>query len=193
MYINCIIIEKKAKNNLSAASPRISRLYLLPKLHKLGIPGRPIVYLPVVHSGSPTKNRSGYVDRFLQPLTRTLKSYIRDTTDFLQKLRGLPVLPPESILVTLDVSSLYTNMPHDEGVNACKEFRIDQSPPTNDLSQLIQLILDSNAFIFNGAYFLQQQGTAMGTRMVPYANKLPLVWWRYIDDVFSIGHTESHA
>ena len=155
--------------------------------------------------GSPTEDISRFVDHFLQPLTRALPSYIQDTTDFLQKLQELPILPPESLLVTLDVPSLYTNTPHDEGVNACEEFlntRTDQSPPSKDLCQLIQLILESNAFIFNGAYDLQQQGTAMGTQMAPQytnlfmgkfeqqflqtQNKLPLVWWRYIDDVFAI-------
>ena len=114
-------------------------------------------------------------------------------------------MPPESLLAMLDVSSLYANIPHDEGFNACEEFlstRTDQSPSTKDLCQLIQLILESNTFTFNGACYLQLQGTAMGTRMAPsYANlfmgkfeqeflqtqnRLPLVWWRYIDDVFAI-------
>ena len=128
-------------------------MYLLPKLYKSGIPGRP----NVSSCGSPTENISHFVDHFLQPLTRALPSYMykRETTDFLPKLRELPVLPPESLLVTLDVSSLYTNILHDEGVNACEEFlntRIDQSPPSKDLCQLIQLILESNVFIFNGAH-----------------------------------------
>ena len=114
-------------------------------------------------------------------------------------------MPPESLLVTVGVSLLYTNILHDKGINACEEFsntRIDQSPPTKDLCQLIYLIFESNAFIFNGAYYLQVQGMAMGSQMAPsYANlfmrkfeqqflqtqnKLPLVWWRYIDDVFTI-------
>ena len=92
-----------------------------------------------------------------------------------------------------------------KGVNACEEFlntRTYQSPPTKDLRQLIQLILESNAFIFKGACYLQLQGTPMGIRMAPSytnffigkfeqqflrtQNKLPLVWWRYIDDVFTI-------
>ena len=127
MYMNGAI-DKKVKNFLSPSSPRISRLYLLPKLHKPGIPGRP----RVSSCGSPTENISRFVDHFLQPLTRDLPSYIRDTTDFLQKLRELPALSSESLLVTLDVSSLYTNIPHDEGINACEEFlntRTDQSPP----------------------------------------------------------------
>ena len=184
-------------------------MYLLPKLHKPGISGIPSVSL----CGSPTENISRFVDYFLQPLTRALPSYVWDTADLLQKLWELPTLPPESLQVTLDVSSLYTNISHDKGVNTCEEIlntRTDQSPPTKDLCQLTQLILESNVFIFNGAYYLQVQGVAMETQMAPsYANlfmgkfeqqflqaqnKLLLVWWRYIDDVFAIWtHGASHA
>ena len=34
----------------------------------------------------------------------------------LNRLRRLPPLPPGTLMVTLDVSSLYTNIPHDEGI-----------------------------------------------------------------------------
>ena len=195
------LINKHTKDFLIPHSPKISRLYLLPKLHKVGIPGRPIV----ASNGSPTENISRFVDYYLQPLTVCIPSYIRDTTDFLNKLRELPPLPSGSLLVTLDVSSLYTNIPHVEGIKACEEAldtRPDQSLPTEDLCHLIKLILTRNAFTFNEAFYLQQSGTAMGTRMAPsYANlfmgkfereflrtqtALPLVWWRFIDDVFAI-------
>ena len=112
MYLNRVI-EKNVKDFLIPNSPRISRLYLLPKLHEPGIPGKPIVSF----CGSPTENISHFVDYFLQLLTRALPSHIQDTTDFLLKLWELPVLPSESLLVTLDDSSLYTNIPHDEGIS----------------------------------------------------------------------------
>ena len=146
MYTNGAI-DKNVKDYLSPSTLKVSRLYLLPKLHKQGIPGRPIVS----SCGSPTENIFRFVDYFLQPLTRALPSYVWGTTDFLHKLRELPVLSPESLLVTLDVSSLYTNIPHDEGINACEEFlntRTDQSPPTKDLCQLIQLILKKGMLSF---------------------------------------------
>ena len=38
-------INKKVKDLLIPSSPKISRLYLLPKLHKPGIPGRPTVLI----------------------------------------------------------------------------------------------------------------------------------------------------
>ena len=62
MYTNGAI-NKKVKIFLSPTSPRILRLYFLPKLHKPGIPGRPIVS----SCGLPTENISRFVDNFLQP------------------------------------------------------------------------------------------------------------------------------
>ena len=76
---------------------------------------------------------------------------IRDNTDFLNKLNSLPSLPPGSLLVTLDVSSLCTNIPHDEGVAACEEALNSRElliPPTADLCSLIKLI-----FIYEFIYF----------------------------------------
>ena len=72
------------------------------------------------------------------------------------------------------VSSLYTNIPHEEGITACEEYlnrRELQEPPTADLCELIRLVLTKNSFVFNKTNYLQIHGTAMGTRMAPsYAN-----------------------
>ena len=80
-------------------------------------------------------------------------------------------MPPGCLLVTLDVSLLYTNIPHEEGIAACKEFlnrREKQEPPTTDLCQLIRLVLMKNLFVFDETNYLQVHGTAMGTRMACY-------------------------
>ena len=45
----------------------------------------------------------------------TLPSYLRDSSHLLNIIRHLKV-PPGSILATLDVTSLYTNIPNDEGI-----------------------------------------------------------------------------
>ena len=76
--------------------------------------------------------------------------------------------------MTLDVTSLYTNIPHNEGVAACRKAldkRQVLQPPTEDLTELIEMILTINTFVFEGAHYLQTHRTAMGTRMAPsYAN-----------------------
>ena len=195
------LIDKKTKDYLIPHQPRTARFYLLPKINKEGTPGRPIVS----SNNSPMENISSFVDYHLQPLVSRIPSYIKDTTDFLRKLQTLPTLPQGTLLITMDVCSLYTNIPHDEGIRAC-ELALDTRPEptisTGEISKLISTILMKNNFSFNGEYYLQTQGTAMGTKMAPsYANIImgeierqfldtqdykPLVWWRYIDDIFNI-------
>ena len=71
---------------------------------------------------------------------------------------------------------------------------------TTRLCDLIRMILTNNTFTFNGQHYGQINGTAMGTKRAPsYANLFmgnfeqkapaaathsPLIWWRYIDDIF---------
>ena len=133
---------------------------------------------------------------------REIPSYIKDTTDFLCKLRSVDKIPPGSLLLTLDVRSLYTNIPHKEGIDACRNIlntRAVQDPPIEDIINLMKLILRKNNFSFNEDHYLQIKRTAMGTRTAPsYANifmdnlerdilasreKTPSTWWRYIEDV----------
>ena len=51
-----------------------------------------------------------------------IPSFIKDTTDYLQKMAALNILPSNTTLVTMDVTSLYTNIPHSDGIEACKEI-----------------------------------------------------------------------
>ena len=108
------------------------------------------------------------LDKF--PLVQILPSFIKDTTHFLLKIQKLEPLPDNSLLVTLSVSSLYTNTPHNEGVDACRYFlkaRQDKSLFAENICDLIRMILTMKNFSFNNEHYLQNNGTAMGTRMAP--------------------------
>ena len=52
----------------------------------------------------------------------SLPSYVKDTSDFITKIHNLKGIPQNAFLVTLDVTSLYSNIPHDDGVKACDHF-----------------------------------------------------------------------
>jgi hypothetical protein len=39
-----------------------------------------------------------------------------------KKMAALNILPSNTTLVTMDVTSLYTNIPHSDGIEACKEI-----------------------------------------------------------------------
>ena len=107
MHNDKLIEEKTYKYLTSNPNLRAGRFYILPKIHKQGNPGRPIIS----SNGHPTERISEFVDYHLKPLVQTLPSYIKDTTHFLLQLQNLGPLPENAILVTLDVSSFYTNIP----------------------------------------------------------------------------------
>ena len=193
------MIDDETAKYLKENSPKPGRFYIIPKIHKQGHPGRPIVS----SNSHPTERISQFVDHHLQPLVTKLPSYLKDTTHFLNKLNSIGQLPNGVLLVTLDVASLYTNIPHNDGIQACSDFldkRVNPTIKTSRLCDLIRMILANSTFTFNGQHYKQINGTAMGTKMAPsYANLFmgnfeqkalaaathsPLIWWRYIDDIF---------
>ena len=66
------------------SQPHTPCLYLLPKIHKPGNSGRPIVS----SYDSPTEHVSAYIDAYLQPFVKSLPSHIQDTNHFLDKIRS---------------------------------------------------------------------------------------------------------
>ena len=150
---------------------------------------------------------SAFVDNFLAPIVRTGCSFIRDTSDFLLKLQDIRDLCGDEILLTLGVSSLYTNIPNKEGtmatLRALRQARPGATQPSNlSLIEMLAQVLSYNNFQFDGKNYLQIGGTAMGTRVAPsYANIFmngfeekhvythhlePLAWYSYIDDIFCL-------
>ena len=75
-------ISKETLHYFLVDNPRLGRFYMLPKIHKrlFDVPGRPVIS----NSGYFTENISAFVDYHLQPLARQVKSYIKDTNDFLR-------------------------------------------------------------------------------------------------------------
>ena len=61
------------------------------------------------------------LDFYLQPLAQAVKSYIKDTNYFLNKLLSLPKLPDNIILCTTDAVGRYSNILHEEGMSALRK------------------------------------------------------------------------
>ena len=185
--------------------PRTPLFYFLPKIHKPNNPPRPII------SGcdSPTDRLSKYLTSIFNPIAQAQPSYLKDTKHLLQIIHNHPPLPKNTFLVTADVSSLYTNIPHEEGINIIlnslntHRHILPKNTPNNAIiKNFLHFILKDNYFDFLDKHYLQIQGTAMGTKMAPpYANIFMahiekqitqsynthiLLWKRFIDDIFFI-------
>ena len=199
-------ISNNILDYFNVENPKFGRFYLLPKIHKrmYDIPGRPVIS----NCGFYTENISAFLDHQRKPIAMQVKSYIKDTNDFLKKLRDLPDLPQDSIICTIDVVGLYPSIPNEEGLRFLRNVldkRSNKNVSTDTLIELAELVLQNNFeynFEFNERYLKQIRETAIGTKFAPpYAIiymaaleedfletliKKPWLWWRYIDDIFMI-------
>ena len=91
-----------------------------------------------------------YVDHHIQPPAKNLRSCVKDTTDFIKKIRNVGTVPSGAYLVSMDVCSLYTNIPNDEGLEALRES-LDKderkSCSTKVIVTFMKLILLLNNFV----------------------------------------------
>ena len=131
-------------------------------------------YAPVSDFNSPTENLAKYLTHYLQPLTEILPSHIKDSKHFLQILETIDKIPNNAILATADVTSLYTNIPHEDGIEAIAQHYAHWShilPQHSLKSEVIKIILHfilkHSNFLFQDQHFIQNTGTSMGGRYAP--------------------------
>ena len=130
---------------------------------------------------------------------------------FLNKLKSLGKLPRRTILCTIEIVGLYPNIPHSEGLTSFERFlelRDNKQISSDTLTELAEIVLKYNIFEFDEKTFKQVRGTAIGTNFAPpYAilfmadleekilnafEEKPMIWWRYIDDIFLFGNMEKN-
>lgn len=181
--------------------------YVLPKIHKPQAswpqPGKMPAGRPIISDvNSETYRISEYIDSKINPLACRHTSYVKNTYDFIDKLKKINI-DEDVLLVTGDVTSLYTNMNLDRTIDCVKKAFLDYpdaSRPDRYIVDLLTVALKFNDFNFNSKYFLQTTGTAMGKRFSPALANLyllefdnaamkgfsvkPRCFYRYLDDIF---------
>ena len=140
-------------------------LYRLTKVHKPGVPLRPIVSFV----SSPTYELSKFLAGLLAPIVGLTSSNIRNSRAFVEFIRS-QTIPKEEILVSFDVVSLFTCIPTNLAVQvAHRKLESDASLPkrtslsVNNITDLVSLCLDATFLSFRGKMYQQVHGTAMGS------------------------------
>ena len=157
---------------------------------------------------TPTYALAKALDRILTPFIPQ-KHCIQSPTEFLETIRSTP---SDKIIASLDVESLFTNVPVDETINLILDrvYRNDDTPtlniPEEALKSLLEICTKRAPFITHkGQMFTQVDGVAMGSPLgVLFANfymgiveervfsstPLPIRYCRYIDDTFVVVQRE---
>lgn len=195
-------IEKNISTYLIQENPRPGQFYMLMKVHKQNHPGRPIIS----GIGTNTENISAFIDEQIKSTAAGAPSYVKDSSHFLNLINDIQIdfRTNSTLLVTMDVVSLYTNIPHDEGIQAVLNIvnENDLTVSKSVLNIFMHLALELNNFTFMNEHYLQIHGAAMGSRFSPsYANiymmsleerllnsfpHKPLFYKRFLDDIFII-------
>nr|VZI44706.1 unnamed protein product [Spirometra erinaceieuropaei] len=183
-----------------AQETALARFYGLPKVHKEGAPLRPIVSL----KGTPTYGLAKWLFQRLKFLTSDSNTTVSSSTQFLEKLKGVSLLPSD-IMVSFDVTSLFTSIPQDlavETIELLLREKYDETENRLGHAQIIQLLKFclKTYFTFGGTIYEQVKGTPMGSPIsgliaeavlqrlesLVFRHHRPKFWARYVDDTFVV-------
>ena len=87
---------------------------------------------------------SEFLDHHLEKVMQNGWPYVKDSGDFIKKINNLDSIPENAILVTADVVSLYTIIPHEVGLRALRETldkRDEKTIPTEELLKMVEFLL----------------------------------------------------
>ena len=134
--------------------------------------------------------------------------------EFLHKINDLVITPAQKV-VSLDVSSLFTNVPKDRTIDITTEqvFLHPSIPPPvltdDDLRNLLLICTEETPFKFSKSSFIQVDGVSMEWPLGPtfadfYMSHVenltlnqnrasnPPIYMRYVDDIFCVFNCKTH-
>ena len=206
------VITRDIKTLLTPNGLSPARLYGLPKIHKALVDGFPN-YRPIISQiGSPTYKIAKYLLDFISPITKN-EYTLKDSFEFVSMIDKQD---HKSSICSYDIDFLFTNVPLEETIEIVIKNVFGRKRKINGLSKsdfrdLLKLTTMGTVFYFNGGYYKQLDGVAMGSPLGPaLANAFlchherkwlrecpvayaPIFYKRYVDDIFVLLKSESHV
>lgn len=195
----------KLENNAN----KLASFYILPKVHKSPISGRPIVG---AHS-CPGAFISKWCSEMLSPLVQRLPCYIKNSGHLLNILCNRS-FPSDCVFLTFDVVSMYPNMKLQRTLQQLEiTFKFIYGN-FNNFPKWYKAIIETVRFLFLNIYFTfgnntyqQINGIAMGTACAPNLANMYLIneelnivqndniflYKRFIDDGFVVCKDKNTA
>jgi hypothetical protein len=156
------ILEDSVCRSLKPKGTHCARLYGLPKLHKPGIPLRPILSMV----NTPQHKLAKWLVDKIEPIRQHLSIFtLKDSFQLIQEIKDMNIAGKH--LVSFDVQSLFTSVPLHETIELiCKHSHLTNIP-TDALRHLLELCTKDVQFLFNDQLYKQADGVAMGSPLGP--------------------------
>ncbi|XP_024891393.1 uncharacterized protein LOC112467144 [Temnothorax curvispinosus] len=184
----------------------LPRAYGLPKIHKKNCPFRIIVS----SIDSPLYNLASFLHKIMYSSFPKGKSHIANSVELVKKLSNVHIMEDHT-LVSLDVVSLFTNVPIERVIDSIssrwKYIADNCKIPESEFLLAVRMVLESTFFMFNGVIYQQTFGSPMGSPLSPIGADIvmqdleeralellsftPPFYERYVDDIaMAIPSTE---
>ncbi|XP_053686392.1 uncharacterized protein LOC128735934 [Sabethes cyaneus] len=198
-------IDTHTKNKLKVFNCHPPRIYGLPKIHKNGRPLRPVVST----IGSATYRMAQYLAGILGHLVGKTEHHIRNSFDFADEISRFRV-PDGTVMYSLDVVSLYTNIPTDKVYEYVEEkwseLQRYTTIPFESFKIAMKCVLEASFFQYNNMFFMQIYGLPIGSPLSPVVANIVMekleintlaalkqqgieigMYKRYVDDCLVVG------
>ncbi|XP_062705801.1 uncharacterized protein LOC134287623 [Aedes albopictus] len=190
------LIDYRTANDLTSTNAICPRIYGQPKAHKPDLPLRPVI--PNVTA--PTYKLAKYIAGILQSSFHSQYN-TSSSFEFCNEVNNI-TLPEGYIMISLDVTSLFTNVPRRLVIKSIIERWNEVKTHINlDLFlEIVEYCMVASYFCFEGQYFKQTFGTAMGSPLSPIIADIVLdsvictamqslpfeitIFRKYVDDIF---------
>ena len=197
--------------DLHTVGSRPGILYGRAKIHKPIEDGVPPFRLILSDIGTPTYKLAKFFVPLLAPLTSN-EYTIKDSFSFAEELLSFN---SNLVMASFDVESLFTNIPLKETIDLCVDIlfydRTNIDGITKDFfHDLLTICMSESLVLFDGEYYQQIDGVAMGSPLGPtFANIFlcfyeriwlencpvefkPVVYRRFVDDTFLLFRSYEH-
>ena len=162
-------LNEETYNRLYPTAAVPSKFYGLPKIHKPGIPLRPIVS----SIGPATYNTAKELAKILKPLVGMSAHHVQNTRDFVEQIKDIRLKQGECIM-SYDVTALFTSVPIQPVLNIIKQRLANDhdlhkrtTMSTSHIIHLLEFCLGSTSFVYQGQFYQQLEGKAMGSPLSP--------------------------
>ena len=180
----------------------VTRFNGLPKIHKNNMSMHSLVSA----CGTATYSTAKFITKNLQNYCGKTSSFVKDSTNFIKKIKHLSINSEEETLVSFDVSALFTSIPVpvtlqviNSKISTCTNFTNVCMMPTVKFIKLLEFTIINCIFCFNKKLYEQLQGAAMSSPVSPVISNIYMEyfeslaipssptlikwWFRYVGDV----------